>query len=87
MLFWGGNAFSKTVKAALRNLLRGGGGKGLHDCLRLPRLLTTNTRQLEILVTTLPIEHKDGSIHRSEGVFVESPVHVISVALIVAVVE
>ena len=26
----------------------------LHDCLRLPRLLTTNTRQLEILVTTLP---------------------------------
>ena len=29
------------------------GGKGLHDCLRLPRLLTTNTQQLEILVTTL----------------------------------
>ena len=27
--------------------------EGLHDCLRLPRLLTTNTRQLEILVTTL----------------------------------
>ena len=30
-----------------------GEGRGLHDCLRLPRLLTTNTRQLEILVTTL----------------------------------
>ena len=24
----------------------------VHDCLRLPRLLTTNTQQLEILVTT-----------------------------------
>ena len=33
-----------------------------------------------------PIEHKDGLIHRSEGVFVEHPIHVISVALIVAVV-
>ena len=28
-------------------------GWGLHDYLRLPWLLTTNTRQLEILVTTL----------------------------------
>ena len=28
-------------------------GLWLHDCLRLPRLQTTNTRQLEILVTTL----------------------------------
>ena len=35
------------------SLGREGGGEGLHDCLRLPRLLTTNTRQLEILVTTL----------------------------------
>ena len=33
-----------------------------------------------------PIEHKDGSIHRTEDVFVEYPVHMISVALIVAVV-
>ena len=33
-----------------------------------------------------PIEHKDGLIHRTEHVLVEHPVHVISVALIVAVV-
>ena len=33
----------------------GGRGGGLHDCLRLPRLQTTNTQQLEILVTTLLI--------------------------------
>ena len=31
-------------------LMKGG---SLHDRLRLPRLLTTNIRQLEILVTTL----------------------------------
>ena len=57
--FGGGNAFLKTVETALQKLLGGvgggGGGKGLHDCLRLPRLLTTNTRQLEILVTTLKV--------------------------------
>ena len=51
--FWGGNAFWKTVEVALQKLLGVGGGGGLHDCLRLLRLLTTNTRQLEILVTTL----------------------------------
>ena len=55
MLFWGGNAFWKTVEVALQKRLRGGGEEGLHDCLRLPRLLTANTRQLEILVTTLVI--------------------------------
>ena len=32
-------------------LVKGGGS--LHDRLRLPRLLTTNIRQLEILVTSL----------------------------------
>ena len=48
---WGGNAFWKTVEVALQKLL--GGERGGHDCLRLPRLLTTNTRQLEILMTTL----------------------------------
>ena len=46
----GGNSFCKTVEVALQKLL---GGGGLHDCLRLPRLLTTNTGQLEILATTL----------------------------------
>ena len=35
-----------------------GGGGGLHDCLRLHRLLTTNTQQLEILVTTLSTRQK-----------------------------
>ena len=39
------------VEVALRKLL--GGRVGLHDPLRLPRLLTTITRQLDILVTTL----------------------------------
>ena len=34
-------------------LLMKGAGGSLHDRLRLPRLLTTNIRQLEILVTTL----------------------------------
>ena len=54
-VFWSGNAFWKTVEVALQKLLGGEGGveEGLHDCLLLPRLLTTNTRQLEILVTTL----------------------------------
>ena len=57
--FGGGNTFWKTVEVALQKTSRGrgGGGRGLHDCLRLPRLLTTNTRQLEILVTTLPLYH------------------------------
>ena len=44
------------LKAALQNLLEGGGegsGKGLHDCLQRPQLLTANNLQLEILVTTL----------------------------------
>ena len=53
--FWGRyNAFWKTADVALQKLLKGGRGM-LHDCLRLPRLLTTNNRQLEILVTTLTI--------------------------------
>ena len=45
-------AFWKTADVALQKLPKGGRGM-LHDCLRLPRLLTTNNRQLEILVTTL----------------------------------
>ena len=34
-------------------LMKGGGGGSHHDRLRLPRLLTTNIWQLEILVTSL----------------------------------
>ena len=46
----------KPLMIAVLSLLGGaGGGGGLHDCLRLPRLLAANTRQLEILVTTLSL--------------------------------
>ena len=48
----GGNAFWKMAEITLLKLLKGGGGS-LHDHLRLLRLLTTNTQQLEILVKTL----------------------------------
>ena len=58
--FGGGNAFWETVEVALQKLLVGG---GLQDCLRLPRLLTTNTRQLEILVTTLIIHYQFSIVH------------------------
>ena len=40
----------------------GGGGGGGHDRLRLPRLLTTITRQLEILVTTLTARVKHPAV-------------------------
>ena len=46
--------FGKRQTLHFKNFLKGGRGM-LHDCLRLPRLLTTNNRQLEILVTTLTI--------------------------------
>ena len=41
------------IEVSLQKLLGGWGGGGLHDCLGLPLPLTTNTWQLEILVTTL----------------------------------
>ena len=48
--FWGRYALQKLLGEGGEGE---GGERGLHDCFRLPRLLTTNTRQLEIFVTTL----------------------------------
>ena len=49
-------------------------------------LMHSNPQRHKIIHGMHPIEHKDGSIHRTEDVSVEHSVHVISVPLIVAVV-
>ena len=54
--------------------------------LRPASLTHKNPQRRNIIHGMRPVERKDRSIDRSEGVFVEHPVHVNSVAVIVAVV-